>query len=153
VIDAASLAVIDNIVRREKRSLLQYVSDAFPWTTAEEQRALGQFRKLVQEEAQEAANLVDFLRGQRHVLPYVGTYPEAFTSINYVSLEHVLPLLIEHERRGIFDLERDLRGIHDSQASDLVQGFLDMKRRHLQALEVMAAAYPETQSTVRGRAS
>ena len=42
-------AVAQDIVRRESRSLLQYVSEAFPWTTREERAALATLQEMIED--------------------------------------------------------------------------------------------------------
>jgi hypothetical protein len=150
--DAASAGLLQELIRREGRSLLQYVSNAFPWITEQEQAALVQLQALVAEEREAAARLSRLLNRRRHIVPYLGAYPMAFTTINYVALEHLLPQLADYERRALADLENDLVRVTDPEARAEVQQIANMKRRHLQTLEQMAAAYPETFSTVRGRA-
>jgi hypothetical protein len=147
--DSKTAAILQDIIRRESRSLVQYVRDAFPWTTPEEQQALAQFQAMVEEEQKCLADLSQFLTRRKQQLPYLGLYPNWFTTINYVSLEHLLPLLVNHARQNLTQLERDLAGLTDADAIEKVRQFVDVKRRHLQALEALAAAHPPTASTVR----
>ena|SRR5207302_9769120 len=151
--DAATQTIVENIIRRERRSVLQYVSEAFPWTAAGEQPALAQLQKLIGEENQAIGKLMQLCARQRHTLPYVGAFPMNFTTINFLSLEHILPLLVRYEAQAIADLERDLAAIGDGETRDQVRDILTMKQRHLAELSALAAAHPETYSTVRGRAS
>jgi hypothetical protein len=144
VIDAQTQALLEAIVRRESRSLLQYVGEAFPWATREEQAALAGLQTLIEEERQGVATLMQFLVRRGHVYPYLGQYPESFTSINFVALEHLLPLLAEHERRTLADLESDLGRMPDAEARQQVHNYLETKRRHLKALEELAATRPAT---------
>jgi rubrerythrin len=143
VIDAATQALLGDIIRREGRSLLQYVSEAFPWTQPEEQAALEQFQQLVQEEQQAVAGLIGFMQRRRLTPPALGTYPMSFTNINFVSLDHLLPVLANHQRQAIQALERDLTRVSDPEAQQQVQTLLAMKRRHLQALEEIARNNPQ----------
>jgi rubrerythrin len=147
--DTKTATVLQDIIRRESRSLLQYVSEAFPWATAEEQEALGQFQQLAEEERTSIAALSRYLTRGRQSLPYLGSYPEWFTTINYVALEYLLPHLVHHERQSLARVERGLAELSDPESRDLVQKMVDMKRRHLQTLEALAAAHPQTASTVR----
>jgi rubrerythrin len=148
-----TLTLLQEVARREGRSLFQYVRDAFPWTTASELEALAQVQKLTEEEREGVARLVQFLVKQHHTFPNLGTYPSSFTNINYISLEHLLPMLADYEQKSITELERDLSSVSDLEAKRLLEQILATKRRHLEALETLAAAYPETGSTVRGQAS
>jgi rubrerythrin len=147
--DAATCAVLQNAMRAESRSFLQYVRDAFPRTTSDELAVLAKLQALTAEELQGAQWLAQFLVEHKQPLPYVGTYPMSFTSMNFVSLDHLLPILVKAERRSLADRERDISQLHDSDAKRVLGQIVDMKRRHLQMLEEMAAAHPETRSTVR----
>ena len=40
MLDDRTAQLLEGVVRRESRSLLQYVAEAFPWTTPEEQAYL-----------------------------------------------------------------------------------------------------------------
>lgn len=144
MIDAQTQALLEAIVQRESRSLLQYVGEAFPWATREEQAALAELQTLIEEERQGVAALIQFLVRRGHVYPYLGQYPENFTTINFVALEHLLPLLAEHERRTLADLERDLGRMPDAEARQKVQNYLETKRRRRKVLEELAAARPAT---------
>jgi hypothetical protein len=148
VIDPRTAAVLQDVVRRESRSLLQYVSEAFPWATSEERAALTQLQKLIDEERQSAAALGRFLVRRRADPPYLGPYPTEYTTINYVSLDHLLPLLLENERRSVTLLERDLAALTHSEARAQVEQVLAMKRRHLETLRAMAPAQPAAAGVV-----
>src|SRR5580658_8213217 len=133
--DIATLRVLQNIVRRESRSLLQYIHESYPWITAGEKETLAKVGQIVQEEQAAAVALAGSLAKRRHRLPpYLGPYPMSFTSINYVTLDYLVPLLIDYQKQGIADLERDLALIADVEMDREVQQILEMKRRHLQVL-------------------
>jgi hypothetical protein len=139
VIDALTRIVLENAVRREGRSLLQYVSESFPWTTTEEQQALAQLQELVRQQRDATAALAQYLAKQEHSVPYLGSFPMSFTNINFVSLDHTLPLLLEAERQGLAYLERDLAKVQDPAARDHLLKIADMKRQHCVALKALAA--------------
>ena len=143
MIDARTYAVLQDIVRRESRALLQYVGEAFPWTTPEARGTLAQLQKLVTEERQATDAVSRFLFRHHLTPPYLGSYPSDFTTINFVSLTHLLPLLTDAERRAIADLERDLSNLGEPEARGLVQTMLDMKRQHLKALDALAGSHRE----------
>jgi rubrerythrin len=135
VIDAQTYAVLQSVIRRLSRSLLQYVRDAFPWITREEQATLGPLKKLIEEEGRAAADGIQFLLRHHLPLPYLGAYPEEFTDHNYISLSHILPILIDHQLHEIADLERDESRVVDPDARALIRKICDMKRRHVRTLE------------------
>ena len=144
MIDSQLVSILQDIVRRENRSLLQYIHDSFPWTPADEQPMLAQLRQFAEEEREAAAKLGRWLARIRIIVPNLGAYPAAFTTINYVSLDHVLPKVATDEREGLAMLEQDLAAIHDQDARSLVAALVDMKRQHLKSVEELAAAHPLT---------
>jgi hypothetical protein len=144
MLDSQTQNQLQELLQRESRSFLQYVRDSFPWITSEEKPALAQLQTLIEEERRATAALAKFLTRQRIPLPYLGSYPVTFTTLNFISLDHLLPILADSERRAITDLESDLASFADPECCHEVQKLLDLKRRHLKALETLAAAHPET---------
>jgi len=134
-----TLATLAKIVRRESRSLLQYVHEAFPWTTSEEQDALGIVQELVREELASAALLARYLAKHKAPVPYLGPFPMSFTTINFISLQHLLPMLVDWEKRAAAELEQDLAALPDPEARRLVNDLLAQKRRHLEKLHKLQA--------------
>lgn len=144
MLDAKSQTRLQEILRRESRSFLQYVSDAFPWTSPEERAVLGQLQTLIEEERSAMAAFAKFLVRHRIPVPHLGPYPVAFTTLNFVSLDHLLPMLADAERRGIADLENDRAGFTDADCRHEIDKLLEMKRQHMKTLEGLAIAHPET---------
>jgi hypothetical protein len=142
VIDAQTNAILQTIVRREGRSLLQYMSDAYPWTTSGEEAELTRVQRMIEEEQRAAADLVRLLTRARLTPPYLASYPAGFTTLNYVSLDNWLPRLVDYELQTIAALQTELTEIRDAEARVHVQKLLDVKQRHLQTLKGMAAAHP-----------
>lgn len=141
--DASAAIILQSIFRRLSRSLLQYVRDAFPWTTTVDQDRLQVLRVLIDAEEKADARLGAFLRRRRIPLPYIGPYPQTFTNINYVTLDYVLPHLIAQEKAEIVELERDVAKLWDDlEAREQAQAILDMSRKHLVALEELSARSP-----------
>jgi rubrerythrin len=142
--DKPTFAMIESIFRRESRSLLQYIRDSFPWTPKGEQDVLAQVHQMADEQRAEAATLAQFLARKRHTVPYSGSYPTSFTTINYAALDYVLPRLVADEQRGVAQLEKDLAGVNLEEAQRLLTALLEMKRQHLKRFEELAAAHPLT---------
>jgi hypothetical protein len=147
VIDPQTQALLQDILRRESRSVLMYVAEAYPWTTASQTKALTELQQLIAAEREAVASLGRFLV-RRHIdLPYLPSFPVHFTTINFLALDYILPRLIEHERRSIADLERDLRAVKDETAHSEVDKLLSLKRRHLTQMEQLAPAQPQASVT------
>jgi hypothetical protein len=143
MIDARTATILQGVVRREGRSLLQYVHDSFPWTQTGNQEMLTKIQALVEEERAATAALARFLIEQRFPPPYLGAYPTGFTTINYVSLESLLPRLLDFQKEAVAALQRDLAEVTDADARKQLLGLLEMKQRHLETLESLAAAHPQ----------
>jgi hypothetical protein len=140
MLDDRTAQVLEAVVRRESRSLLQYVAEAFLWTTPAEQAALARLQRIIAAEQKAVARIADFLQRRRHVAPYLGPYPMAFTNLNFVSLDHLLPVLAEHQQRALADLDRDLAAVTDPGARAVLEQLRDVKRGHLSDLKSTAAA-------------
>jgi uncharacterized lipoprotein NlpE involved in copper resistance len=140
VIDAATHQILQTIIRRESRSLLQYVRESFPWADGDGREVLAALNRLIREEQQAAAMLGRFLVKHGMELPYLGTYPMSFTAVNYVSLEHLLPQLVQRQRAAVAELEADLARVMDAEARQQIETVLEMKQRHLTELDKLASS-------------
>jgi hypothetical protein len=60
-----------------------------------------------------------------------------FTNINYMSLDHLVPLLIENQRQRIAEIEAAVRSMADADSRSQADAYLTINRRHLQKLEEM----------------
>jgi hypothetical protein len=138
VIDRSTYLLLQDVIRREGRSFLQYAAESFPWSTPEEQSKAAQLKQLVSEERESATALSRYLVKHRLTPPYLGAYPSYFTSYNYLSLDRLIPLLVEHQKHGLAGLETDLNALHDGETHQQVEAIVAMKKRHLQALEALA---------------
>jgi hypothetical protein len=143
VIEAPTQALLQDVLRRESLSLLQYIRDAFPWTAVGEEEAWGQLRQLVDEDAAAITSLGHFLSRHKVPLPYVGQFPVDFTSINFVALDWVVPRLAEAQRREVATLEAEVPRAADPAARAALQELLEVKKRHLKLLEGLAASHHE----------
>jgi hypothetical protein len=138
MIDGVTAEVVQGIIRRESRSLLQYLPDAFPWTKSGEQQALGQLFTLIEEQRAAVAELMRFLGRQRVTPGPLGPFPMSFTTLNFVSLDSLLPRVLKQERHALAALEKDLAAFHDPDGRVAVHRFLELKQRHLKSLEALA---------------
>jgi hypothetical protein len=131
------------ILRRESRSLLQYIAEAYPWTSAGGEPAIATLREMIRAEAAALTALGQFLVRRRIPLPYLGAFPGSFTTCNFIALEHLLPRLVEVQRRLVAELEADLPRITDAGARAQVGQLLAVKRKTLSALEQMQAPHAQ----------
>jgi hypothetical protein len=143
MLDTRTQTRLQEVLRRESRSFLQYVSDSFPWTNPEENDALAQVRTLIDEERIAIALFAKYLVRQHIPLPYLEPYPVAFTTLNFVTLDHLLPLLVDWERQSILDLEHDSDSFTDAACRREMEKLLTLKQQHLKTLEALTTAHPE----------
>jgi hypothetical protein len=141
VIDPQTQALLQDIVGRESRSVLLYVHDAFPWTTAAEGETLLTLRRLIATEARAVAALGQYLVRRHLPPPLPGSYPSSYTTINFLALDYLLPRLADAAQRALADLERDLDSIADAEARTEVEKLAAVKRRNLAVLEELAAPH------------
>jgi hypothetical protein len=140
--------LIQDVLRRESRSILQYVGDAYPWTDSAHAQELGKLQALIHEEQEMVAELARLL--QRHHVPPLpsGMYPVGFTTLNFVSLDHILKLLSAYEEQSIADLQAAVGEAKHQESQHLLESFIEMKRRHLENLRALLVS--ATQPMVAG---
>jgi hypothetical protein len=126
--------LLQHIVRRQGRSFLQYIGEAFPWAPPGQEDEVAALRTLAGEEQEELTDLVRFMTKSRITPPYLGAYPTVFTSMNFTSIDFLLPVLLEAEQKGIKELEADTARLKDLDARGEVAALLDIKKRHLDDL-------------------
>lgn len=140
MIDARTQALLQDIVRRATRSMLQYVGEAYPWAGDGQADGLVKVQAVVAEEEQAVEGLAAFLRKKRIGIPYLGSYPENFTHLNYVSLDYLMPRLLAWQRSWVGILEKDAALIADAEGKAEVEKLVAVARRHLDELEKTATA-------------
>jgi hypothetical protein len=141
--DPQTYSLIADIIRRERRSLLQYVGESYPKITPHQQDVLAQIQKMIDEELQGVADLMRLLHRRYQPPPYVGSYPASFTSLSFVSLDYLIPLLATYEQGDLEHLEREIGVIADPEVDELVQNMIETKRRHLETLQLLATKNPQ----------
>lgn len=146
---ADSLAILDAILRREGRSFVQYVGEAFPWTTARDEQSVTQLQRVVAEDKAALVRLARFLDRHHHAIGPLESFPARWTSINFAALEHVLPHLVQAHKESITSLKRDLSWLTDPAARHEVEALLAAKGRHLQMLQGLTASHSQLTSTLR----
>ena len=140
--DAALAARLQDLVRREGRSLLRYVSESFPWTTAHDENVRAAVLRFAQEESQTLGKLAQHLQKIHVAVPHPGSYPMTFTTVNFVSLSYLLPRLAEEQKSRVAEVERLCNVLPDGETRNLVGQLLVLKKQHLSQLNNFAATSP-----------
>lgn len=136
MIDRQTYLHLQDIIRREGRSFLQYAGESFPWTTVSDGQAVAKFQELVREESEAIAALARYLAKNRLTPPYLGAYPSYFTSYNFLALDRLVPLLIVHQKRSIDELQRGVTTF-SGETRQQIEQILEMKKNHLKTLETL----------------
>ena len=134
--------LLEGIIRREACSFLQYVREAFPWATAGKEDTVAQVLRFATREKEAVARIAQWLLRRHRGLPPTPSFPMEFTDSNFVSIDYLLPRLLDAQRESVAALEADLARLTDVPARELVQQLLTLKREHLQALETLTAVAP-----------
>jgi hypothetical protein len=135
-------AVLNRVVSRVYRCLLQYAQECWPWTTATEtpgveppeQKAVEQ---MAARQRDFIARLVDVLTERGEVVD-LGSFPD-FSEMHYVSLDYLLGKLIADEQRLISELEAAQLALHGDAALGLVTELLAGEKGNLVRLREMSA--------------
>ena len=138
--NAANLRLIHRLIEMGTTSLLQYVSEAVPWSADAAHVAIKQVDSIAQEERAEVARLTRLLQKRHLGLAKTGSYPSQFTTINYVTIDYLLPRLVAEGKRDIAELQARLQNAGDEEVRAWIQVYLDMKARHLLALQKLTAS-------------
>lgn len=135
MMDARGYALIARIVSMGSASLLQYVNDSVPYAAAKSAPALQKIQAIAKEERERIANFLRLLQKQHLRRPALGAYPSHFTTINFVSIDYLIPRLITEHEREVAELQAWLQGFDDEAIRFLAVGYLDLKTAHLKTLK------------------
>jgi hypothetical protein len=137
MMDESELRVLSQTLARQSSSLLLYLRGAWPWTPASDQPAIDRLRSLQAEEFDATRKLGEFLLKNRGT-PSGPVFPEEFTTLHFVGLDHLLPRLVSFQQWLLQGCEIDLAKLTDAKARALGESLVEMNRRHLAELEALA---------------
>jgi hypothetical protein len=137
VIDDPTRDRLHALVRRESRSLMQYVREVPLWVAGPDRETFGKLRALAGAELKAVDALGKLLLARKAALSFLGPFPSEYSSFNDMALKHLLPILVREQRKALADLEADLPHVADAEAAALVKGLVELKRQHLAELEAM----------------
>src|SRR5262245_5467895 len=138
MIDSATQTRLQELFRRENRSLLQYAREASLWSSDRDRSVADRVQELAGVEFRALETLAEFLEAEHVPLPYLGAYPTRFTDFNFVAVRALLPRLIEDQRRRVTALEQDAASTR-AKAHEAVTKLLDVERNVLAELVKLGA--------------
>lgn len=134
MLPAESSDRLNDLLIKIGRSLLQYVRESWPWTSAGNSEARRTLERVAEAQIQDVAALVECLTARDHVIDF-GTYPTEYTSLHYVSLDYLLSHVIADQEQVVHLCETVLT----EQAAELevVDLLRDLAARERQCLDTL----------------
>lgn len=129
--------VVPDILRRESRTFLQYIREAFPWAKAKDDATRLAVLSAAQADAEAVTRLGHLMQKKHLPMPALGAFPTAFTESNFVAVSFLVPKLIAKQRQAIDELAGRVPSVDDADIRELLEGLLAQKRRHLSDLETL----------------
>lgn len=93
--DQASLQILGDLLNQIQYSLLQYVGESWPWTSAEDQSRKDAFTGLVRRQQFSAERLASLLVDRRAVVTG-SNYPHDCSELHFVTLDYARARLISN---------------------------------------------------------
>ena len=140
--------VLNRVLARVYRSLMQYAIDCWPWsrftdtaaTLPPEQQAIEQMTKKQQEFA---ARLVELITSRGDVVDF-GSFPDN-SELHYVSLDYLLGKLTGDEQELIAELHSALSALgRDAEATALVSELLAVETQNVVRLRELSRSVSAT---------
>ena len=126
---------LQDVFRRESRSLLQYARESAPYATGADRKILAEVQRIAEEESTALGGFAEFLNTQRVPIPYLGSFPMVFTDLNFVAIRFLVPKLVTAQRLDLASLESGVESLTDPLGQGAVRTLVDLHRRHLKELE------------------
>jgi hypothetical protein len=134
VSDPATRTTLQTIIRREGRSLFQYLRDVPPWIGLAEENTLARMHECSRVQLEELETLGRLYQKRYGEMSHMGSYPD-FTGKNDQALHYLLPVVLKEQKQLIEQLQRDRAGIVDAEIGEAIDRFLALKRQHIEELE------------------
>ncbi len=139
MIDEPTRELLQECVRRESRSLLQYVLEVPVWAGPADRIAHDKLKALALAERRATDDLGRYLQKKKIGVPSLGPYPSSFTTLNDAALNHLLPRLVREQREALAALEADLQRVTDPDVRGYLEQMVQLKRQHQPELESLSA--------------
>lgn len=144
--DFATGQKLYDILRRESRSLMRYLYEVPPWVGLREQHALARLRETAGAEAEVTDRISKHIHKIHSGMIHLGAFPD-FTPYNDTALHFLMPIVIREQKQLLSELEKDRAAVVDSEAAEMLDELLSLKRRHADELTALVTA-PHSRITV-----
>lgn len=136
--------ILNRLIINLGRSLLQYLGEAWPWTSGADESKLATLQGLV-ERQQAAVDRITDLLIERHWLVEFGTYPTEYTDLQYLSLEFLLAQTLENAEADAKLIAASHAGI-DDEAKAVLDDIAQTQAEIIGELRTLASSKPGDQA-------
>jgi hypothetical protein len=143
--DTRDLQKLQQISQREINSLMQYLAGAFPWTRGQSE-ARDRLMDMIDDERVALAKLTRYLYRNKMPPPFTGGYPTEFTTLNFIDLDYLVPLLARHEEESIAQMQADLATVEAGEGKQIAEALLALKKKHQAELSELLKPEPAVMS-------
>lgn len=137
-LEMASVDVLNRLLQLQNRSLPAYLAQASLYVNRGDQRVAAVLANIHANQQAAASRLADAILDRRGRVE-AGTFPTHYTHLNFVSVSHLIPELIRHQKADIRAIERCVAQLQgDPEAQALAEEVLGAERAHLEQLQELA---------------
>ena len=141
------IGALNRLLAHQCYSLLNYLSEAPPWTHPGNEELVGATRGIVADHEHHSQLLADAIEDRDGCLAS-SSFPMTFLSLNDLGLDYLLVRLIENQRSNIQAAEQCMAElVEDPQAWSLASEVLGSERAHL---DIMKEFLPHTEPVLNG---
>lgn len=141
--------ILNDVLIDMARSLLQYVSESFPWTSTTKQEIGEQVNVVAARQRQDVTEIVDLLTGREHFVDF-GAFPTEYTDLQFLALDKLFDDLTTSQSalcEQISAAAAELSAIEDEEAAALLTSILTHQKDAGTALNELKAELAETAGT------
>src|SRR5581483_12036338 len=128
--DAQNIALLNQLLAIEYRSLPMYLADADPWQHPGDEKAAAILRHIIIDQKALASRIAEAIMERGGTIDS-GEFPMEYTDTHFLSLDFMLREMVRYQRADIARIERLAARIdHDRPARELALETLGAERAH-----------------------
>lgn len=132
-------ALLNDVLQAVHRSLLQYVREASPYASQQDEQLQQAIAQLADQQAERVDLLASELQQREWSIDF-GQYPIAFTSLQYLSVKYLLQRLLDNQQRVVALCETAARELADDpEDGSLTQQIAEGERHTLSELQALSS--------------
>ncbi|MCP4787991.1 MAG: hypothetical protein GY903_07585 [Fuerstiella sp.] len=112
-------SVLNNVLIDMARSFLQYVAEAWPWVSTQDQSVEEQVNAIAARQRQDVADIVSLLTEREHFIDF-GSFPTEYTDLQFLALEAMFDSLHSSQTTVCDSIASALSQLRDGGDEDAV---------------------------------